>query len=153
MPLGRYAEDAAVLHEVLYQKNLAPVHHDYYRYYAENPNNTSNAHRNKLKNVVDRAIVFMMRYHWMLDHNIDQESCGIVLDKVAYFIIATMGRYLEKRDEKFREDVFAMLSFAKKNYFEILKNKHSSLAIKIAISLINISPKLYYRIRNIKNVR
>ena len=153
MPLGRYAEDAAVLHEVLYQRDLALVYHGYYHYCSENPDNTSNAQRNKLKNVVDRAIAFMRRYHWMLEHDIDRESCGIMLDKVAYFIIATMGRYLEKRDERFREDVSVMLSFVKEYYLDILKNKYSSVAKKGAISLIHISPKLYYRIRNIKNVR
>lgn len=153
MPLGRHAQDIAVLHEVLYQKRLALVYHDYYRYYAENPNNTSNAHRNKLKNVVDRAIVFMMRYKWMLNHNIDTESCGIVLDKVVYFIIATMGRYVAHRDKVFQKDVAQMLSFVKANYWEILKNKHSSLARKTAITIIHISPKLYYRIRNLKPVR
>lgn len=153
MPLGRHAQDVAVLHEVLYQKRIALIYHDYYSYYSENPNNTSNATPNKLKNVVDRAIVFMMRYQWMLEHKIDRESCEIVLDNVTYFIIATMGRYWEKRDVKFQQDVSEMLSFLKEHYCEILKNQHSSIAKKIAISIIHISPKLYYRIRNIQIVR
>jgi len=153
MPLGRHAQDVAVLHEVLYQRSIALIYRNYYSYYSENPNNTSNATRNQLKNVVDRAIVFMMRYQWMLDHNIDRESYEIVLDNVTYFIIATMGRYQEKRDVKFQQDVCVMLSFLKEHYCEILKNQHSSLARKIAISIIHVSPKLYYRIRNIQTVK
>lgn len=153
MPLGRYAEDMAVLHEILYQKSIALIYHDYYSYYSENPNNTSNATPNKLKNVVDRAITFMIRYKWMVDNTIDMESCGIILDKVAYFIIATMGRYLEERDKKFQKDVYELLSFVKEYYWEILKNKHSSFVKKAAISIIRVSPKLYYRIRSIKTVK
>lgn len=113
LPLGRYAEDVAVLHGILYRRHITLVHQNFYCYNWNNPDSSSNSPYKRLKNAVDRAYAFMVRYKWMLEHDIDPESCQIILGKAAYFIIATMGRYREKRDLDFHKDVKDMQNFVK----------------------------------------
>lgn len=98
MPLGRYVQDTAVLHEVLYQKSIVIVDRELYHYYFDNPDNTSNAPKNKLKGVIDRSIVFALRYEWMREKQLDRESQMIILAKSISFFIGAMGLYCAKKD-------------------------------------------------------
>ena len=150
MPLGRFAEDIAVLHEVLYQKDIEMVDRTFYHYFGKNPENSSNSPQNRLKNIVDRALMLIVRYQWTQDKQIDVDTRRIIQAKTVSFIIAAMGRYSEQKDKEFRGDISQLLDFSRMYYWDILKNKYVSFMRKVAISIIYISPRLYYRIRKLK---
>lgn len=150
MPLGRFAEDIAVLHEVLYQKDIEMVDRTFYHYFGKNPENSSNSPQNRLKNIVDRALMLIVRYQWTQDKQIDVDTKWIIQAKTVSFIIAAMGRYSEQKDKEFRGDISQLLDFSRMYYWDILKNKYVSFMRKVAISIIYISPRLYYRIRKLK---
>ena len=150
MPLGRFAEDIAVLHEVLYQKDIEMVDRTFYHYFGKNPENSSNSPQNRLKNIVDRALMLIVRYQWTQDKQIDVDTRRIIQAKTVSFIIAAMGRYSEQKDKEFRGDISQLLDFSRRYYWDILKNKYVSFMRKVAISIIYISPRLYYRIRKLK---
>lgn len=150
MPTGRYAEDAAVVHRLLYGRKIQSVDCCFYHYNVNNPTSSTNAPANRLKNNVDRAVVFADRYDWLRNHEIDKNSRDIVLSKAVSFFIGTMGIYKEARDLKYKEDIRGLCAFAKKNFGSLMGNEYLSFARKVAVSIICVSPKLYYSLRNLR---
>jgi len=151
MPIGRYAEDAAVIHKLLCGRKIQPVDRCFYHYNVDNPTSSTNAPTNRMKNNVDRAIVFADRYEWLTENDIDIDSQEIVLSQAVSFFIGTMGIYREERDSKYKTDIERLCAFVKRNYRRLMRSRQLSLARKIAISIICVSPKLYYYIRNLRD--
>lgn len=141
-PVGRFAEDIAVLDRILYQKKIVYVSERFYSYFFNNQENSSNTPQNIYKNTVDRAIAFSGRYDWMKDKSdIAIESKNIVLSKAANFILATFCRY--KNNNYNRSDINYLYQFLKENKKKIKSLKELSMARRIAIRLLLAFPRLF----------
>ena len=147
IPRGRYAEDATVIYKVLYGAKITICYKDLYNYYSENPNNSSNNKKNIFKNTVDRAIMFIDRYCWVLDKDFSNKTKDIVLSKAVSFSIGTCGLY--KKSNYNKDDLLKIKSFFKLHRKEIKRNKFISTSRKFAVIIIRLSPRLYYLIKNI----
>lgn len=141
-PIGRFAEDVAILDRILYGSKIVYVSERFYNYYYCNQENSSNKPQNAYKNTVDRAIAFSGRYVWMRTKNdIDEETKQIVLCKAVCFCLATFCRYQNYAYDK--NDITILYQFLKDNQKEIKKLKALALSRKLAFRFLLFAPRLY----------
>lgn len=145
LPENRYAEDAAVIYKLLYNKKIAVVPQELYHYNINNPESSSNRSDKYFKNCIDRAIMFIDRYNW-LDENFLDNIKSTVLTKAVITSIGVLGLY--KNFDYSTNDIQKIIDFFKQNIKEIKKLRIGG-GRKIALLIINASPSVYYRIKNI----
>lgn len=149
MPVGRYAEDAMILHQVLRRaSSVVLLKDELYHYNYSNPDNISNKKDNTFKNTVDRALMFAERWDWVhTTGNYSDEVKNTILKKMAGFSVGAFGCY--KRYPHSERDLEMILHFLAQNKREILSNPYISKSRKMAVRLICCSPGLYYWCRNL----
>lgn len=141
-PIGRFAEDLAILDRILYDSKIVYVPERFYNYYYCNQANSSNKPENKYKNIVDRAIAFSGRYGWMKGKtDIDEETKQVVLCKAVYFCLAAFCRYKKYSYDK--NDVANLYKFLKDNRKKIKKLKGLGILRKISCRLLLLAPGMY----------
>ncbi len=91
-PINKYAEDAAVIYKVIFEKNIGIINKDLYHYNVNNQSSTSNSIKNIDKNIIDRAIMFIDRYYWIRTNHLSDDLLKIVLDKAVVFCACVIIR-------------------------------------------------------------
>lgn len=147
IPESRYAEDAMVLHKVLNKAvTIEFINEKLYLYNYSNENSSSNNQKNKLKNAMDRALMFFERLKW-IKVNGYVECEDIILCKAIGFSVGAIGCY--KNYDYNSEDISLICRLINDNFLNIMKNRQISIARKVAVILIKISPEIYYGVRGI----
>lgn len=121
LPENRYAEDAAVIYKLLYNKKIAVVPQELYHYNINNSESSSNRSDKYFKNCIDRAIMFIDRYNW-LDENFLDNIKSTVLTKAVITSIGVLGLY--KNFDYSTNDIQKIIDFFKQNIKEIKKLKN-----------------------------
>lgn len=145
LPENRYAEDAAIVYKVLYEKKIAVVEKELYFYNKDNPQSSSNRTDKYFKNSVDRAIMFIDRFEWMED-KFPLETVQVIMKKATCVSIGVVGLY--KAFDYNQNDINKIVDFLKRQYSAI-KKLDLGLGRKVALAIINYSPRTYYYIKNI----
>ena len=141
-PVGRYVEDIAVMHKVLYCSRIVYIPQRFYHYYCDNGNSISNAPKNAYKNIVDRAIAFSGRYEWLKDKaDISTDTKQVVLSKAVSFCLSTFCRY--KNNTYNEDDITHLYCFLKENKGQIKRLKQLSIIKKIAFRFLVACPKMF----------
>ncbi len=147
---GRFAEDAMLFHKIINKsKRIVLLENNFYNYYFENPNNSSNSSEYKYKNAMDRAIMFIERYRWVQENNINDVNVkSVIIQKATSFSIGALGSY--KQSDNYNEsDIVTVKKFFIKYFSVIMLNKYVTIPRKIAVVLIILSADLYYNIKNV----
>lgn len=141
-PVGRFAEDIAILDKVLYNSKIIYVPERFYNYYFDNQENSSNTPQNKYKNTVDRAIAFSGRYEWLKDKaDISTDTKQVVLSKTVSFCLSTFCRY--KNNTYNEDDITHLYCFLKENKGQIKRLKQLRYHKKIALRFLVACPKIF----------
>jgi len=141
-PVGRFAEDIAILDKVLYNSKIIYVPERFYNYYFDNQGNSSNAPQNKYKNTVDRAIAFSGRYEWLKDKaDISADTKQVVLSKAVSFCLSTFCRY--KNNTYNANDISYLYCFLNENKVQIKGLKQLGSIKKIAVRFLVACPKTF----------
>ena len=141
-PVGRLAQDVAVLHEVLYGSKIVFVPEKLYVYNVNNCDNVSNNKKNKYKGSMDRAIAFSKRYTWAKDKDdIKDMTKQIILYYSVIFCLSSYCRY--RKNVYSKNDVNYIYQYLKDNKKEIMKSCKINMALKIAVLLLLLMPNLF----------
>lgn len=147
MPVGRLVQDAAVIYKVIYKAKTHMINKKLYHYYDKNPNNVSNKKRNLYKGAIDRAIMFIDRYEWVKEKNLEKEAFILqtLINKVVSFGVGAIGLYKEYPHKE--EDIKRVKTFFSSHKKEINESNLVSSIRKNAVNLIIFSPAIYYYLK------
>ncbi len=145
-PPGRYAQDMAVLHEVIDKMSKVVILNEYlYYYYISRENSTSNTKSHKTKGRFDRAYAFWQRIRFAEERGYSDAIEDVLAKAVAFSVRALSQR--DSLEKKYNNDIEIIRRGIKNNIRRIRKNKKIENSKKVAALFIMLFPRFYIMMR------